>query len=64
MSDIYCPVCAEPFDRDELHDWPLGDGSVPTYAEHLAAFRAQGCVGIGMRHNDLPLLLDTASWEA
>lgn len=37
--DIYCPICSEPWDMDELH-YPDADLS---FTEALAVFRSQGC---------------------
>ncbi|MGZ3472791.1 MAG: hypothetical protein ACXVA6_22775 [Isosphaeraceae bacterium] len=44
--DIYCPVCGEPWDLDELH-------AVPGTAFEAARrrFAAEGCGVFGTRHN-------------
>jgi hypothetical protein len=39
--DIYCPICSEPFDHDELHSVAEEGGS--TYAAVSADFRKRGC---------------------
>jgi hypothetical protein len=39
--DIYCPVCAEPIDNDELH--AVAEEQERTYTEVAADFRKRGC---------------------
>ena len=40
--EMYCPVCAEALDSDELHD--VAEITRTTYAEVCADFRSRGCV--------------------
>jgi len=52
--DIYCPVCGEPFDFDELHEeararWEGGDYS-RVYEEVLHQFQRKGCEALGDEH--------------
>lgn len=47
MADIPCPVCAEPFDADEWHDW-----NDKTWDENRAAFMETGCEAMGLTHNE------------
>ena len=54
--DIRCPVCAEPWDMDELHN-------VPGMSFHQAwrDFVIRGCVTLGSSHDDYqasPLIAD------
>lgn len=44
--DIYCPVCGEPWDRDELHYV----SSTP-YDLAVKLFRREGCRVFGGKHN-------------
>lgn len=44
--DIYCPICGEPWDMDELHDVP----GVPFEAARRR-FAAEGCRVFGTGHN-------------
>ncbi len=39
--DIYCPICAEPWEIDSLHDIAEEDGV--TFASARKAFFADGC---------------------
>lgn len=39
--DIYCPICTEPFDHDELH--AVASEIDSTYAKVAADFRQRGC---------------------
>lgn len=43
--DIYCPLCAEPWDMETLHDAAAEQGT--SYQEVAAAFRVRGCNAIG-----------------
>lgn len=47
--DLYCPVCGEPWDMDELHDV---EGK--TFAQAQRAFRKNGCTVFGNAHNAAP----------
>ena len=44
--DIFCPVCGEPWDLDELHDVP----GIPFEAARRG-FAAEGCGVFGTKHN-------------
>ena len=39
LMDIICPICAEPFDMDELHDNEEG----LSFKEAYKRFRTEGC---------------------
>lgn len=47
--DIRCKVCSEPIDTDEFHD--IADELGVTFDKVRKLFYAEGCVGIGYRHN-------------
>lgn len=49
--DILCHICGEPWDTYEFHDAPRG----MTYQQARAAFRIDGCVAMGGRHNAVPV---------
>lgn len=42
--DIYCPICGEPWDSDELHDAGM------TYENARAAFSTEGCAVFKTQH--------------
>jgi len=44
--DIHCPVCAEPWDMDELHDVPG-----LTFEAARRRFAKEGCRVFGSEHN-------------
>lgn len=46
--DIFCPICAEPVDNDELHIYAKEIES--TYRAVAADYRERGCEAIGMKH--------------
>jgi hypothetical protein len=46
--DIFCPICAEPVDNDELHVYAKDIDS--TYRLVAADYRKRGCTAIGMKH--------------
>ena len=65
MADIYCPVCGEPWDMDELHEvvternpsirWreqPTGSYE-KAYDEVRVDFHKKGCVVFGTKHNEM-----------
>lgn len=39
--DIICPVCAEPWDNDTIHE--VAEESEKTYQQVYKTFRSQGC---------------------
>lgn len=47
--DLYCPVCGEPWDVDELHDV---EGK--TFAQARRDFQKKGCAVFGNAHNQYP----------
>ena len=47
--DIFCTICAEPVDNDELHIYAKDIDS--TYPAVAADYRKRGCRAIGMKHN-------------
>lgn len=47
--DIFCPLCAEPVDNDELHLY--AEEIESTYRAVAADYRKRGCKAIGMKHN-------------
>ena len=47
--DIFCPICAEPVDNDELHSYAKEIES--TYRAVAADYRKRGCKAIGMKHS-------------
>ena len=47
MPDIYCPVCGEPWDHDELHDTGI------PYAEASKRFRRVGCQVFDTKHGEV-----------
>ena len=49
--DIYCPVCAEPWDNDCLHD-AVDDGDFDSYNDSAGAFRKSGCKIFHTTHNE------------
>lgn len=48
MMDIYCPVCREPWDNDELHFVAEERGT--SYKDVAADFRRRGCEALNSRH--------------
>lgn len=54
--DLLCPVCAEPWDFDSLHqqveDPYPGTPTYKNFAEVSRAFRNMGCLALGEKHND------------
>jgi hypothetical protein len=56
--DIYCPVCGEPWDLDELHDVPG-----VSFEEARRRFAAEGCAVFGSTHNAV-VDADTAAKSA
>lgn len=46
--DLYCRICAEPIDNDELHDVAEAIGS--TYEAVAADFRTRGCKALEEAH--------------
>lgn len=53
--DINCRHCGEPFEVDALHDVAKELGT--TFEGARERFYAQGCAGIGYRHNETPIIL-------
>lgn len=58
MADIFCAVCAEPWDMDSIHD--IAEERELSYNDARKLFREQGCKALGTSHNDTKL----ASGEA
>lgn len=56
--DIYCPLCGEPWDMDELHE--VEDTDFETARKR---FRRDGCAVFGSTHNR-PADTDTAEKSA
>ena len=50
--DILCPVCAEPYDHDELHE--IASELEITYNEASKRFRTVGCALFGNKHDETP----------
>ena len=49
--DLYCPICGEPCDNDEFHDYAKQVGS--TYAKVASDFRKRGCEAVDMTHSEV-----------
>lgn len=47
--DILCPVCAEPWDNESLHD-VVAEGAYPDYATAAREFRSKGCEVFNCSH--------------
>lgn len=47
--DIRCPLCGEPWDHDELHEYASYDGV--SYKTMWSKFRREGCGAFGARCN-------------
>lgn len=51
VMDIYCKVCGEPWDHDELHEMYVDGRKVP-YMEAWRRFKKMGCRAFGSSHGD------------
>lgn len=62
MSDIYCTVCGEPWDIEELHF--VADDADRTFAEVLREFRQRGCETLDGRCSPKRSIMSAVSREA
>ena len=49
--DIYCPVCAEPWEIDTLHD--VADEIGGSFRQVRELFRQRGCQALGTSHGSI-----------
>lgn len=62
MSDIYCTVCGEPWDVEELHF--LADDTDREFVDVLREFRKSGCGVFDARCSPRPSIMSAVSRSA